>query len=116
MYIACRLVDGLYWGYNYHYGNVNDFKNFAHDLHYHIGGTDAEYLVDNMKDKMNHVSNFYFEYKTNVKRLEVILLGDKTWKLHYKEFGDILSFDPTLKTNMQCYLIELFSTLFTYFS
>ena len=52
-----------------------------------------------MKERVENVPNFSFEHKTVEKKLDVIIWAHKTSKLHYKEFGDLVSFDATFRTN-----------------
>ena len=94
-----RLFCGLQGGYFYRGGTVVDFKNFSRDLNWHIGGSDAKFLVTKMLGRMKHVPNFSFEFKCNNKKLDALFWADETAKLHYKEFGDIISFDATFRTN-----------------
>lgn len=97
--VAHQLFVGLHGWCNYHVGNVNDFNNFACDLNCHVCDTDTKYLVDNMKENVKHVNNFSFEYKIDEKKLDVIFWAGETSKLHCREFGDVVSFDATFRTN-----------------
>lgn len=54
-------------------------------------------LVDKMTKRQENVPKFSFEYR--VQKLNAIFWVDETSKINYKEFGDVVSFDATFRTN-----------------
>nr|XP_043633685.1 putative protein FAR1-RELATED SEQUENCE 10 [Erigeron canadensis] len=53
-----------------------------------------------MENRREHVPNFTFEYKVkDNSELECMFWADETAKANFKEFGDIISFDATYRTN-----------------
>ncbi|XP_042752267.1 protein FAR1-RELATED SEQUENCE 5-like [Lactuca sativa] len=97
--IAHRLYTSILGGYNFVGGLIDDFKNYMRDLNCFIGGSDAQMLVDKLNNKKENVKNFSFEYRVENKQLNVIFWADETSKINYKEFGDVVSFDATFRTN-----------------
>ena len=98
--ISHRLYAELQGGFNYVQGNTDDFKNCMRDLNCHIGGNDAQMLIDKLTARKNSVSNFTFVFREDKKkRLDALFWADDTSKLQYKEFGDVVSFDATFRTN-----------------
>ena len=99
--VAHRLFSVIQGGYNLFGGLVDDFKNYMRDLNCFIGGSDAQMLVDKMTTRKENVDNFSFEYRVddNTKQLNAIFWADETAKTNYKEFGDVVSFDATFRSN-----------------
>nr|KAJ0194940.1 hypothetical protein LSAT_V11C700374650 [Lactuca sativa] len=97
--IAHTLYTSTLGGYNFVGGLIDDFKSYMRDLNCFIGGSDAQMLVDKLNNIKENVMNFSFEYRVENKQLNALFWGDETSKINYKEFGDVLSFDATFRTN-----------------
>ncbi|CAI9263758.1 unnamed protein product [Lactuca saligna] len=80
-------------------GLIDDFKNYMRDLNCFIGGSDAQMLVDKLNNRKENVNNFSFDYRVENKQLNALFWADETSKINYKEFGDVVSFDATFRTN-----------------
>ncbi|CAI9294868.1 unnamed protein product [Lactuca saligna] len=59
------------------------------------GGSDAQ-MLNNRKE---NVKNFSFDYRVENKQLNALFWADETSKRNYKEFGDVVSFEATFRTN-----------------
>ncbi|XP_023732794.1 protein FAR1-RELATED SEQUENCE 5 [Lactuca sativa] len=97
--IAHWLYTSILGGYNFVGGLIDDFKNYRRDLNCFIGGSDAQMLVDKLNNRKENVKNFSFEYRVENKQLNALFWADETSKINYKEFGDVVSFDATFRTN-----------------
>ncbi|CAI9294215.1 unnamed protein product [Lactuca saligna] len=64
-----------------------------------IGDKDAQLVVDKMNMRKDELHNYTFEYKCVDSVLNAMFWADETNKLYYKEFGDVISFDATFRTN-----------------
>lgn len=109
--VAHRLFSGIQGGYNVFGGLLNDFKNYNRDLNCFIGGSDAQMLVDKMSNRKDNVENFSFDFRVdeNTKELNTLFWADETAKINYKEFGDVVSFDATFRTNRFIFPFKLYS-------
>ncbi|KAI3718485.1 hypothetical protein L6452_19359 [Arctium lappa] len=56
----------------------------------------------------NIVPEYFFEYKCNGRELNAIFWADEFARLNYKEFGDVISFDGTFRTNLHCMIFVPF--------
>ncbi|GJW25234.1 protein FAR1-related sequence 5 [Tanacetum coccineum] len=64
-----------------------------------IGDSDAQMLIHKMENRKKHVSDFLFDYLVENAELTAIFWADEVSKYNYREFGDVVSFDATFKTN-----------------
>ncbi|XP_023764446.1 protein FAR1-RELATED SEQUENCE 5-like [Lactuca sativa] len=64
-----------------------------------IAYSDAQMLVDKLNNRKKNVKNFSFEYRVENKKLNTLFWANETSKISYKEFGDVVSFDATFRTN-----------------
>ncbi|CAI9277696.1 unnamed protein product [Lactuca saligna] len=94
--IAHRLYTSILGGYNFVGSLIDDFKNYMRDLNCFIGG---KMLVDKLNNRKENVENFSFDYRVENKQLNALFWADETSKINYKEFGDVVSFDATFRTN-----------------
>ena len=80
---------------------VDDFKNFSRDIKSRIGAHDADMLLSKFKSiKEASKSSFYYDYKVDSEgRLTGLFWTDVVGQANYDVFGDIVSFDPTFRTN-----------------
>ncbi|CAI9260115.1 unnamed protein product [Lactuca saligna] len=76
-----------------------DYKNFRRKMGNIIGDKDAQLVVDKMNMRKDELHNYTFEYKCVDSVLNAMFWADETNKLYYKEFGDVISFDATFRTN-----------------
>ncbi|GJV95863.1 FAR1-related sequence 5-like protein [Tanacetum coccineum] len=63
------------------------------------GESDAQMLINKMENRKKFVPNFTFQYKVENSELVAMFWADEVDKCNYKEFGDIISFDATFRTN-----------------
>ncbi|XP_022032676.1 protein FAR1-RELATED SEQUENCE 5-like [Helianthus annuus] len=90
-----------------HYGGfenvgatVDDCKNFRNRINIYIGEYDADMVINRMTDKKQYLADYSFEYSVDDdKRLTGLFWADGLCKLNFMEFGDVISFDATFKTN-----------------
>jgi len=84
------------------HGTVADFKNYKNKINCFIGSSDAQMLVNRMENRRDCVPNFSFYHKVKENtELECLFWADEIAKSNFKEFGDIISFDATYRTNRQ---------------
>ncbi|XP_023728386.2 protein FAR1-RELATED SEQUENCE 5-like [Lactuca sativa] len=84
--IAHRLYTSILRGYKFVGGLIDDFKKYMRDLNCFIGGSDTQMLVDKLNNRKENLNALFW--------------ADETSKINYKEFGDVVSFDATFRTNM----------------
>nr|XP_043616187.1 protein FAR1-RELATED SEQUENCE 5-like [Erigeron canadensis] len=97
---AHHIYSNMLGSYKNTHGTVNDFKNYKNKINCFISSSDAQMLVNRMENRREHVPNFTFEYKVkDNSELECMFWADETTKANFKEFGDIISFDATYRTN-----------------
>nr|GFB07091.1 hypothetical protein [Tanacetum cinerariifolium] len=70
--------------------------------HLLTGDSDAQILIHKMENRKKHVSDFSFDYLVENAELSNIFWADEVSKYNYREFGDVVSFDATFKTNKKC--------------
>ena len=80
---------------------VEDFKNFNRDVKSRIGAHDSDMILDRFKsNKAASKNSFYYDYKVDSEgRLTGLFWTDTVAQANYDVFGDIVSFDPTFRTN-----------------
>ena len=96
---AHRLLCGIKGGYQYVHGTSSDFKNHQRDINVCIGESDAQMLINKMENRQTYVLNFTFHYMVEKSELVALFWADEVAKCNYKEFGDVVSFDATYRTN-----------------
>nr|GEZ57181.1 hypothetical protein [Tanacetum cinerariifolium] len=77
--------------------SVNIGATRAH--HLLTGESDAQTLIYKMENRKKHVSDFLFDYLVENAELSDIFWANEVSKYNYREFGDVVSFDATFKTN-----------------
>ncbi|KAJ9561770.1 hypothetical protein OSB04_006930 [Centaurea solstitialis] len=80
-------------------GTVKDYQNFKKDMVTFVGDKDAQMLINTMVSQKKCCQDFFFEFKCNQKELVAIFWADEIAKLNFREFGDVISFDATFRTN-----------------
>ncbi|KAL8100202.1 hypothetical protein AgCh_032448 [Apium graveolens] len=80
---------------------LTDFKNFARDVKARIGKHDSDMILAKFKLKKESSQNtFYYDYKVDRKgHLTGLFWTDAIGQANFDVFGDIVSFDPTFRTN-----------------
>ena len=96
---AQHLQCSMKGGAQYVHGTSDDFKNHQRDINAFIGESGSQMLINKMENRKKYVLNFTFHYKVDNSELVAMFRADEVAKLNYKEFGDIVSFDATFKTN-----------------
>ncbi|KAL3633917.1 hypothetical protein CASFOL_022679 [Castilleja foliolosa] len=77
-----------------------EFKNFGRDLKSYTEGCDAQMILDNLFNKRELSSAFFFEYDTDDNdQLTRLFWADPILRRNYVAFGDVVSFDATYSTN-----------------
>ncbi|GJV43090.1 hypothetical protein Tco_1427626, partial [Tanacetum coccineum] len=75
------------------------FKNFTRGVNCFIRDSDAQMLITRMEERQEFTKDFSFDYFVKDAELYGLFWADEVVKCNYKEFGDIISFDATYKTN-----------------
>ncbi|XP_023740620.2 protein FAR1-RELATED SEQUENCE 5-like [Lactuca sativa] len=96
---AHKLQASLQGGYENVGPEAIDYKNFRRKVGNIIGDKDAQLVVDKTNMRKDELHNYTFEYKCVDSVLNAMFWADETDKLYYKEFGDVISFDATFRTN-----------------
>lgn len=96
---AHKLRVALKGGYECVGPEESDYKNFRKKLGNIIGNKDAQLVVNKMNERKTYYPNYSFEYKCVDSMLNAMFWVDETDKVFYKEFGDVISFDTTFRTN-----------------
>ncbi|GJR35656.1 protein FAR1-related sequence 5 [Tanacetum coccineum] len=99
---AHHLLTGIKGSYLLVHGTTVDFKNLFRSVNCYIGDSDAQMLIHKMENRKKHVSDFSFDYLVENAELTAIFWADEVSKYNYREFGDVVSFDATFKTNKKC--------------
>ncbi|XP_035844113.1 protein FAR1-RELATED SEQUENCE 5-like [Helianthus annuus] len=97
---AFHIMRKCYGGFENVGATVDDCKNFRKRINSYIGEYDADMVINRMTDKKQYLADYSFEYSVDDgKRLTGLFWADGLCKLNYMEFGDVISFDATFKTN-----------------
>nr|XP_043639536.1 protein FAR1-RELATED SEQUENCE 5-like [Erigeron canadensis] len=81
------------------HGTVVNFKNHKMTITCLIGSDDSQMLINKMNNRKDCVPGFFFKYKVNNNELAGLFWADEIARQNYIEFGDIISFDATYRTN-----------------
>ncbi|XP_024969632.1 protein FAR1-RELATED SEQUENCE 5-like [Cynara cardunculus var. scolymus] len=96
---AHRIQTALNGGFEHTRVSEINFKNFKRDAVACVGNKDAKMLINKLSNRLDIVPGFFFEYKCNEQELSAIFWADEVARINYKEFGDVISFDGTFRTN-----------------
>ncbi|GKD01202.1 FAR1-related sequence 5-like protein, partial [Tanacetum coccineum] len=96
---AHNLYTGLKGSSSLVHGTQTEFKNFTRGVNCFIGDSDAQMLITRMEQRQEFTKDFSFDYFVEDAELCGLFWADEVAKCNYKEFGDIVSFDATYKTN-----------------
>ncbi|KAK9049350.1 hypothetical protein SSX86_031680 [Deinandra increscens subsp. villosa] len=86
-------------GHQFVRGKGVDYKNFYRDIRLFIRDRDAQLTVDTLVARTENLHNFYFDHKVVNDEVRGLFWADDVSRCHYDEFGDVLAFDATYKTN-----------------
>ncbi|KAK1383140.1 hypothetical protein POM88_020875 [Heracleum sosnowskyi] len=79
---------------------VSDFKNFSRDIKVRIGDHDDMILAKLKLKKETSKNTFYYDYKVDKNgHLTGLFWTDVIGQANFDVFGDIVSFNPTFRTN-----------------
>ncbi|KAJ9545059.1 hypothetical protein OSB04_024766 [Centaurea solstitialis] len=96
---AHHIQSALKGGFDQPRGTVVDYKNFKRDAIACVGNKDAQMLLNKLSNRREFVPYYFYEYKCDGRELKAIFWADENARLNYKEFGDVVSFDGTYRTN-----------------
>ncbi|XP_052627239.1 protein FAR-RED IMPAIRED RESPONSE 1-like [Lactuca sativa] len=97
--MAHKLRASLRGGYEFVKPKVVDYKNLRRDINKVIGYKDVQMIVNTMNDLRAHYPNYSFEFNCQDDVLDCMFWADEMEKTYYAEFGDVISFDATFRTN-----------------
>ena len=96
---AYNLMSTLEGGYENMGPEASDYKNFKLKCSNLLADRDAQLIVNKMLERENELPNFSFEFDMIDSELSCMFWADETNKAYYKEFGDVISFDATFRSN-----------------
>lgn len=96
---AYRIMQELKGSYNIEGGTVVDYKNETRKVNCFMEKEDAQMVVDKYVRLKKEDPNLTFEFISDKGSLSSLFWADEAAKANYKEFGDIVSFDATFRTN-----------------
>nr|GEX57094.1 hypothetical protein [Tanacetum cinerariifolium] len=97
---AHNLYTGLKVSSSVH-GTQTEFKNLTRGVNFFIRDSDTQMLITRIEQRQEFTKDFSFDYFVEDAELYGLFLADEVAKCNYKEFGDMLSFDATYKTNKE---------------
>ncbi|KAJ0956638.1 putative transcription factor FAR family [Helianthus annuus] len=97
---AFNIMRKRYGGFENVGATKDDCKNFRARIHSYIGQYDADMVINRLTDKKKFMVDYSFFHSVDEnKRLTGLFWADGLCKRNYAEFGDVISFDATFKTN-----------------
>ena len=96
---AHNLYTGLKGSASLVHGTEVEFKNYVRGINCFIGDADAQMLINRMENRKKYTVDFSFDYLVDNAELTGLFWADEVAKCNYREFGDIVSFDATYRTN-----------------
>ncbi|KAJ9543978.1 hypothetical protein OSB04_023685 [Centaurea solstitialis] len=108
---AHKLHTSLNGGYDVTGCTVSDYKNFRRDMNSFVGAGDAEMVISMFKERCMDDPQFSFEFNCEKDQITGIFWADEIAKLNYQEFGDVISFDATFRTNQYRMVFVPFTTI-----
>lgn len=76
-----------------------DYKNFKRDFDSFVGDGDVQMVINLFNERVVNGTNFAFEYKVSNGKLEGLFWADELSRFNYNEFGHVISFDATYRSN-----------------
>ncbi|KAJ9550849.1 hypothetical protein OSB04_014894 [Centaurea solstitialis] len=99
-------------GYDFCSSSTVDFQNFKRDMDkYVVDGGDAQMFINMMNNRKDVAPNFFFDYKVANSELVCTFWADEAARFNYSEFGDVMSFDATFRTNRYCMVFIPFTVV-----
>ncbi|KAL6620300.1 hypothetical protein ACP70R_035439 [Stipagrostis hirtigluma subsp. patula] len=101
---TCQIMDVM----DKNYGGPRETGFLLRDLYNffarmkkeRVEGSDAEYVLNFMREKQDHDLEFFFKYSVDDEgRLKNIFWSDAQSQLDYGAFGDVVVFDSTYRVN-----------------
>nr|GEY51083.1 hypothetical protein [Tanacetum cinerariifolium] len=108
---AHNLYTGLKGSSSLVHGTQTEFKNFTRGVNCFIGDSDAQMFITRMEQRQEFTKDFSFDYFVEDVELCGLFWADEVAKCNYKDFGDIVSFDATYKTNNYKMIFVPFTTI-----
>ncbi|KAJ0627849.1 protein FAR1-RELATED SEQUENCE 5-like [Helianthus annuus] len=97
---AFNIMRKRYGGFENVGATKDDCKNSRARIHSYIGEYDADMVINRLTDKKQIMVDYSFVHSVDEnKRLTGLFWADGLCKRNYAEFGDVISFDATFKTN-----------------
>ncbi|XP_022023788.1 protein FAR1-RELATED SEQUENCE 5-like [Helianthus annuus] len=97
---AFNIMRTHYGGFEEVGATAVDCKNLKRDINAYIGEHDAEMVVSRLMDKKRYLPDFSCEYLNDDKgELRGLFWADEEMKLNYMQFGDVIAFDSTFRSN-----------------
>nr|KAJ0195939.1 hypothetical protein LSAT_V11C700381250 [Lactuca sativa] len=109
--MAHKLRASLRGRYEFVKPKVVDYKNLRRDINRVIGYKDAQMIVKTMNNHRAHYPNYSFEFNCQDDVLDYMFWDDEMEKAYYVEFGDVISFDATFRTNKYQMVFVLFTAI-----
>ncbi|GJU92935.1 FAR1-related sequence 9-like protein [Tanacetum coccineum] len=101
---AYNLYTGLKGSSSLVHGTQTEFKNFTRGVNCFIGDINAQMLITRMEERQQYTKDISFDYFVEDAELCGLFWANEVLKCNYKEFGDIVSFDATYKTNKKAFV------------
>ncbi|KAJ9545236.1 hypothetical protein OSB04_024943 [Centaurea solstitialis] len=94
-----RLQTALKGGFEYMKGTASDYQNFKREVGLVVGRKDAKMLINKLTRRKEVKSEYFFEYACKAGELQAVFWADEIAQRNYIEFGDVISFDATYRSN-----------------
>ncbi|KAJ9552186.1 hypothetical protein OSB04_016231 [Centaurea solstitialis] len=78
------------------------YKNYKRELESFIGDGDVQMVLNMFNERLVNGTNFAFEYKVSEGKLRGLFWADELSRFNYSEFGHVISFDATYRSNKHC--------------
>ena len=96
---AYRIQTALKGGFEHSKCTAAEYQNFKRDVGLFVGKKDAKMMIKKMANRKQIKSEYFFEYKCKGDQLQAIFWADEIAQINYMEFGDVISFDATYRSN-----------------
>ena len=97
--MAHKIRAVLKGGYEYVGVNVTEYKHLRKGVNRILCYKDAQIMINKMNDSRDHYPNYSFEFLRDGDLLATMFWADEREKTFYAEFGEVISFDATFRTN-----------------
>ncbi|XP_052625593.1 protein FAR1-RELATED SEQUENCE 5-like [Lactuca sativa] len=109
--MAHKIRVVLKGGYEYIGAKVTDYKNLWRGVNRILCYKDAQIMINKMNDPRDHYPNYSFEFLRDGDLLAAMFWVDEREKTFYAEFGEVISFDATFRTNKYKIVFVPFTTV-----